>query len=181
MTTSPLENALMGLLDQAPSSGYDLRMAFSSTPLRQFSSSPGSIYPALRRLADRGWIDADQPGGSRGRQAFRLNEQGRKAFITWLKGPVTQEDVIWGTDLLLLRFAFMGQALPPSDVQAFLDDLLRELGIHLASLEGFHGEHGKSMPLTGSLAFQHGVEQVRALQVWAREAQSTITRAKTWP
>jgi DNA-binding PadR family transcriptional regulator len=181
MLTSTLEYALMGLLDQAPRSGYDLRKDFSSTPLRHYSNSPGSIYPALRRLLDRKWIDASQPDGSRGRQEFRLNERGRKEFISWQKQPVTIDDVIRGSELLMLRFAFMGQILAPADVKAFLESLETNLESYLGTLERFQAEFGGSMPLTGRLAYQQGVDQYRAMLLWAQEARQSVNRAKKWP
>ena len=46
--------ALLGLLQGKPSSGYDLRKIFSSTSMRTYSDSPGSIYPALLRLEKQG-------------------------------------------------------------------------------------------------------------------------------
>jgi DNA-binding PadR family transcriptional regulator len=181
MATSILEYLLLGLLSQAPRSGYDLRKDLSSTPLRHFSNSPGSIYPALRRLVERKWIEATQPDGSRGRQEFRLNERGRKEFVAWLKRPVTSEGVIWHPELLMLRFAFMGQALPPADAKEFLVGFARELESYLTSLESFYADNGEAMPLTGRLAFLHGVEQYRAQLLWAQEARNAIARAKKWP
>lgn len=181
MITSTLEYALMGLLDQAPRSGYDLRKDFASTPLRHFSNSPGSIYPALRRLVERHWIDASQPDGSRGRQEFRLNERGRKEFISWLKQPVTSEDIIWGCELLMLRFAFMGQVLAPADVKVFLESLETNLESYLGTLERFQTEFSGSMPLTGRLAFQRGIEEYRTLLLWSQEARRSVSHAKKWP
>jgi DNA-binding PadR family transcriptional regulator len=181
MTTSTLEYALMGLLHQEPRSGYDLRKNFSSTPIRHFSNSPGSIYPALRRLVERKWIDVSEPDGSRGRQEFQINERGRKEFISWLKQPVTNEDIIWGSELLMLRFAFMGQSLDPADVKEFLRELTRELEAYVKTLEHFLSENGGSMPLTGRLAYEHGVEQYRSRLLWAQEARNAISRAKKWP
>ena len=35
---------LLGLLNQLPRSGYDVRLEMESTPMAHFSSSPGSIY-----------------------------------------------------------------------------------------------------------------------------------------
>jgi len=55
---STLESFLLGILDQNPCSGYDLRKQFISSPFQHFSDSPGSIYPALRRLTKWAWIEA---------------------------------------------------------------------------------------------------------------------------
>jgi DNA-binding PadR family transcriptional regulator len=52
-SASTLEFALTGLLRQKPQSGYDLRKTFTDTAMRHYSDSPGSIYPAMRRLQAR--------------------------------------------------------------------------------------------------------------------------------
>ncbi|MHC4537428.1 MAG: PadR family transcriptional regulator, partial [Planctomycetota bacterium] len=53
---STLSLAVLGLIAQKPHSGYDLRKVFSTTPLGHFSSSPGAIYPALKRIEKSGWV-----------------------------------------------------------------------------------------------------------------------------
>jgi len=67
-----LEYALLGLLDRQPSSGYDIARRFAETPLAHFSSSPGAIYPALRRLERAGMVD--------GRLA-RIMHEGRRDVL----------------------------------------------------------------------------------------------------
>lgn len=44
----------------------------------------GSMYPALYRLEDKGWIDADwgESGDGRRVKIYRLTAKGRKAFAT---------------------------------------------------------------------------------------------------
>ena len=48
--------ALLGLLEERPRSGYDLRKVFAQTAMGTFSDSPGAIYPALGRLEKRGLV-----------------------------------------------------------------------------------------------------------------------------
>jgi DNA-binding PadR family transcriptional regulator len=71
---SLLGYALLGLLAQKESSGYDLRKTFADTPMQSFSDSPGAIYPALKRLELSGLIrgKVEQGSGLRRRQLFRL-------------------------------------------------------------------------------------------------------------
>src|SRR5947209_17352918 len=89
-----LEMALMGLLLQGPRSGYDLRKTFSSTAWKHYSDSPGSIYPALKRLRARGWIKPAGPAGEsddpRKRQEFRPTAAGKSGFVAWLGQPLTR-------------------------------------------------------------------------------------------
>jgi hypothetical protein len=79
-----LEFALLGLLDQRPLSGYDLRRIFATTPFTYYSDSPGAVYPALRRLEARGWIAslASAPTNARGRRALRQREVLGRAYFS---------------------------------------------------------------------------------------------------
>src|SRR5208282_1930426 len=115
-TKSTLEYALAGLLRQKAQSGYDLRKTFTTTGMRHYSDSPGSIYPALKRLDARGWIEAvperTEQDDPRKRQLFALTNSGSDALITWLNQPVTRDDVILRVSELMLRFAFMDGNVP---------------------------------------------------------------------
>src|SRR5262245_42081152 len=103
---SSLEMALLALLKQKARSGYDLRKLFVTTPLRHYSDSPGSIYPALRRLRARKWVKAVAArNNARGREVLHVTNLGRRAILDWLRQPITRNDVVWGFDQLLLRFA----------------------------------------------------------------------------
>jgi DNA-binding PadR family transcriptional regulator len=50
LTITTLGYALLGLIRAEPRTGYALRMVFETTPMGSYSSSPGSIYPALKSL-----------------------------------------------------------------------------------------------------------------------------------
>ena len=176
-----LEYALLGLLDQAPHSGYELRRIFAVTPLGHFSDSPGAIYPALRRLVARRWVGACAPKGGRRRQEFRISARGRGAFVAWLRLPVSAADVTSDPDALLLRFAFMGQALPAAAIREFLGAYERQMAAQLKGLRRHHGEHAHTWPLTGRLAFEHGLAQHEVQVAWARRAARALEKAKEKP
>ena len=82
MTTKPISllgYALLGLVQQRPSSGYDLRKMFAETAMGSFSDSPGAIYPALTRLEKRGLIrsEVEERAALRRRRLYRLTPKGR--------------------------------------------------------------------------------------------------------
>jgi DNA-binding PadR family transcriptional regulator len=176
-----LEHALLALLDQEPHSGYELRRIFALTPLRHFSDSPGAIYPALRRLIARRWIGACAPQGGRRRREFRISARGREAFLAWLRLPVASADVTSDPDALLLRFAFMGPALPDAAIRDFLGEYERQMTAQLEGLRRHHHEHAHAWPLTARLAFEHGLAQHRAQVVWARRAARALEGKKEMP
>jgi DNA-binding PadR family transcriptional regulator len=77
-----LGRALLGLLIDAPLSGYDIRRLFTQTPLATFSDSPGAIYPALKRLEAAGFVRGrvERSAGLRQRRLFRVTPAGKAAL-----------------------------------------------------------------------------------------------------
>src|SRR5271169_1716091 len=116
--------ALLGLL-QKPSSGYDLRKVFSSTSMKTYSDSPGAIYPALARLEKAGLIRGaiEEGCGLRRRQIFRLTPKGLSELRQWITRPVTREDLVWGQQEIMLRFAFCEIAVGPAAAVELLHSL----------------------------------------------------------
>jgi DNA-binding PadR family transcriptional regulator len=173
-TASTLEFALMGLLRQKAQSGYDLRKTFTETAMRHYSDSPGSIYPALRRLVTRGLIEAE-PKDRRGREAFHLTAAGVTTFLEWLEQDVTRDGVLFGLKELMLRFAFMDGNVPRSTAIRFLEQFEREFSVYAGELRAKFERDSYMKPVhTGLLAFQSGVEGMEAQLSWARKARARL-------
>jgi DNA-binding PadR family transcriptional regulator len=162
--------ALLGLIQQQPMSGYDLRKIFASTALGSFSDSPGAIYPALRRLEARGLAcgAVEDSLSLRKRRIYRMTPQGLAAFEAWLKKPVTRDDVIRHVDDLMLRFSFMDQTLGAEQTVRFLRELAEEIFGYLPSLKQYLEAHANEMPLSGRLALECGIQGYEAQLRWAR-------------
>jgi DNA-binding PadR family transcriptional regulator len=104
--------AVLGLLHDAPMHGYELRKQLSGVlgPFRALSY--GTLYPALKKLVEAGWIsEADPEGDSarpsrRGRIVYQLTAAGKEHFETLVgdAGPTTWEDESFG-----VRFAFFSR------------------------------------------------------------------------
>jgi DNA-binding PadR family transcriptional regulator len=176
-----LEYALLGLLDQQPLSGYDLRRIFATTPFTCYSDSPGAVYPALRRLEARGWIAplARAPLSARGRRPLQLTAGGARCFRAWLMRAPTRDEVVHDMDALYLRFAFMSQALPPAVPRRFLAALRGLLEAHLEGLDRYHAQASRAMPLTGRLVFEHGVEEIRHTAAWCARAEKALSGGRS--
>lgn len=175
---SALEYALLGLLKQEPRSGYDLRKVFATTPMRHFSDSPGSIYPALRRLQAREWLNASaEKGSARQRQVFRVTPAGDRALINWLRQPLGRDDIIWRLDELILRFALLDGSVDRDTTLHFLGELERELAAYTRELSEHAETFGAAIAATtGGLAFQNGIQQYEAHLAWAKGARDKLTR-----
>jgi len=178
--TSPLEYALIGLLKQRPQSGYDLRKAFATTPIRHFSDSPGSIYPALRRLQARKWLAVTADNSGRKRQVFRVTKAGDRAFRDWLHQPATRDDVIWRLPEMLMRFAFQGGNVSRKVTLAFLEQLELHVSYYARELREYAQQAGLAEGTsTGALAFANGVEGYAAQLAWIKRTRKKIMEASS--
>ena len=183
LRSSTLEYALIGLLQQRAQSGYDLRKTFASTAMRHYSDSPGSIYPALRRLEARGWIAAEslpvgQAEDPRKRQAFHLTETGRAALVAWVEQRVTAADTRMHAHELMLRFAFMDGNVPRSTAIRFLEEFETGLAIYVEELRTQLEQMRTLVSIhTGILAFESGIEGMEVQLDWARRARAQLAGA----
>jgi DNA-binding PadR family transcriptional regulator len=169
---SLLGYALLGLLQQRPSSGYELRRTFANTPMGTFSDSPGAIYPALRRLERQGLVRGrvEASAGLRRKQTFRLTPRGLAALEEWLQRPLTHANVVRGMDDVMLRLAFMDDVIGPAASIRFLQSLARELAAYLPALHAYLDEHRGAMPLSGRLALECGIRTYEDRARWVVDA-----------
>lgn len=169
---SLLEHALLALAHQEPRSGYALRRVFATTPMGHYSDSPGSIYPALDRLARRGWLSAAVHGAGslRPRRVFSITPAGLDQLEKWLSARITADDVMWRMDDVMLRFAFVADVLGLAAALAFSCDLEGALAAHVRQLTRFYAAAARAMPVTGRLALASGVEMYEAQHRWAVRA-----------
>ena len=167
-----LGRALLGLLQQGESSGYDIRRLFTQTPMGTFSDSPGAIYPALARLEKEGLIQGrnERSAGLRQRRIFRLTAAGRAALEAWLAATVTRDDVVRGSNELMLRFGFIETTLGEAEAVRFLQALRREVTGYVAELRRYVDAAGGNMPRSGRLALDFGIRSYDALLQWSEQA-----------
>ncbi|MEJ3742363.1 PadR family transcriptional regulator [Actinomycetes bacterium KLBMP 9797] len=113
-----LELAILGLLQESPMHGYELRKELA-TKLGAIRAaiSYGTLYPTLRRLQTAGWIaEAGETSASadvippltsrRGRVVYKITAEGKERFADLLAqvGPETYDDAGFG-----VHFAFFAR------------------------------------------------------------------------
>ncbi len=174
---SHLGYAVLGLIQQKPSSGYDLRKVFASTAMKSYSDSPGAIYPALRRLEREGLVRGriQKGSGLRRRQVFRVTAKGSTELRKWIAQPVTQDDISGGMTEVMLRFAFAEHVGGAKASIQILRSLRAQLEEYIPMLRA-QLDAGKSMmPRSGSLALECGIRGNECLLEWTKYALASYT------
>lgn len=177
-TISTLSLAVLGLIQQEPRSGYDLRKVFSTTPMGHFSTSPGAIYPALKRIEKSGWIrgSIDNNKELRPRMVYRITAKGLDALKQHLQKTVTKDDVVWRMDDLMLRFAFMDDLAGREYTLKFLAEFLAETKSHLCSLRQYQDQIKGTIPACGRLAMEYGINNYQMNVRWAERAIKELAK-----
>jgi DNA-binding PadR family transcriptional regulator len=102
-----LEFAILGLLQQSPMHGYELRKELAAVLGGRRSISYGSLYPALKRMHAAGLIASDEPTprallpadapaltGRRGKVVYTITAEGKERFheLVSQTGPEAYDD-----------------------------------------------------------------------------------------
>ena len=172
-----LELAVLGLLQESPMHGYELRKRLSGVLGTFHAISYGSLYPCLKDLVARGWLVEDGEAGEapsamsgrRARIVYRLTAEGKEHFQQLIgeAGPDTWEDDRFG-----VRLAFFGRTDASvrlrilegrrSRLEERLDALRSSLSRTRERLDGYTLE-----------LQQHGLESVEREVRWLDELIAT--------
>jgi len=113
-----LEFAILGLLQQSPMHGYELRKQLAAVLGGLRSISFGSLYPALKRLREAGYVTTDELDaaslppdappltGRRGKVVYTITAEGKERFqeLVSQTGPETYDDGgLFGVHLAFFR------------------------------------------------------------------------------
>lgn len=170
--------AVLGMLQDGPSSGYDLKKEFEDKVRHFWAESVGQIYPALKKASGLGWVSArvgDRSG--RRRTEYALTKKGRAALEEWFQRtpappPVRHE--------LLLK-TFLGAHLDMAALARHVDDFaahLREERRRLSSYDDEIDEQARSPEQAAlwRLTLSAGKHVNRARLSWCREARKVLAQ-----
>ncbi len=161
-----LEIAVLGLLNESPMHGYELRKRLS-TLLGAFRAfSYGSLYPTLRRLAEAGWISEEAPldpadsaatmRSRRGKRVYRLTAEGKEHLADLLAdvGPDAFDDEGFGA-----RLAFFAQTRSDIRLQ-ILEGRRRRVEEQRDGMQSSLARTGERLDRYTRELHEHGLESV---------------------
>jgi DNA-binding PadR family transcriptional regulator len=111
-----LELAVLGLLQESPMHGYELRKRVNAVLGMFRALSYGTLYPCLKSLLARGWIQEAGAGtgvsprtgrsGKRGRIVYELTAEGKERFQAMVSHP---GPAAWEDEQFDVHFAFFAR------------------------------------------------------------------------
>jgi DNA-binding PadR family transcriptional regulator len=141
---------VLGLLMQRPMSGYAIQVILQLSQTQQWAKVlPGSVYHALKKLADEGFVvlQATEQAGNRSKAIYAITPAGEEEFRRLLKEA-------WSTPVLhfpaeiYAALSFIDD-LPREEIALALDDRIAVLERELASWN--EGETKKAEFMQGPL------------------------------
>jgi DNA-binding PadR family transcriptional regulator len=177
------EQVLLGVIADEPRSGYGLKKLFSASPASVYQPSPGALYPALRRLEERGLLHAEKQvsSGRRTLRRYQVTQAGLAVYLEWLRQPVDPETVGAELGQHLMRFSLMENYLERAEVIAFLADLGDALDRFVRGMEQFVAARQGTLRQHALLAIEHGVVIHRASLEWVRSATAALAETPSVP
>ena len=178
-----LELAILGLLNESPLHGYELRKRLNAVLGAFRVLSYGTLYPCLRELVTRGWIAEDAaakslpgslngaagPGSRRARIVYELTDDGLAQFQSMLSqsGPAAWED-----DTFNVHFSFFART--QSDVRLrILEGRRTRLEERLDSFRSAAAQRRERLDLYTSELQRHGLESAEREVRWLSELIET--------
>ncbi len=87
-----VRSALLQLLDEGETHGYQLKVAFENRTGGIWPLNVGQVYTTLDRLLRDGLVDASTTGGEAASRTYRITEEGRRELKRWLGASPVDTD-----------------------------------------------------------------------------------------
>ncbi len=125
-----LELAVLGLLKERAMHGYELRKQLAARLGFFWTVSFGSLYPTLRKMEKRGFVEKARPADpGRRKQVYRITDAGERQFLALLEEGTSSA---WEEDKFPLRLVFFRYLRPETRIRllerrkTYLEDKLAE-------------------------------------------------------
>ncbi|MGB9775779.1 MAG: PadR family transcriptional regulator [Anaerolineae bacterium] len=175
-----LPHAILGFLNYAPMTGYDLKKAFDTSVRHFWPADQAQIYRTLKELMHQGWVTVevvpqeDRPN----RKVYHITDAGREELRRWLRTPTDPDD----PRIPLLVKVFFAGGLTDEEAVALLEAYAAGLRARLEAYaripqEAAHYAEAIQSPrevFFWALTLDYGIRLTRAALEWAEEAIRNI-------
>ncbi|MEV0373080.1 PadR family transcriptional regulator [Streptomyces sp. NPDC050636] len=171
-----LRHAVLGLLAEAPASGYDLMKLFNASLANAWPATQSQVYGELSKLTTAGLVEVAAQG-PRGRKEYAITDDGLAELRHWLtevepSGPQRHDG--------LLRVFFLG-IVTPLEARTFLLHQAEAAARSHAAYEQIDETNRwdeEMISVYGRIALEYGLRMTAAQEEWARWAAEEVSGAK---
>ena len=161
------------VLRAQPITVYEISKVYEASPVSNFNTSKGKLYPMVRRLKGLGLIESKAvEGDGRGTEKLHCTALGKKAVKAWL-GQVRPAHLLLD-DPLRTRIQSFG-LLSPNEQHAWLEDIRDQLEAKLGELDAY--EDRVDVPFH-AIVHDNAVSSLKARLAWVERSLEAIAPAK---
>ncbi|MFI5497264.1 PadR family transcriptional regulator [Actinoplanes sp. NPDC051859] len=164
--------ALLGLLENGPRHGYDLKRSYDETFGRDRALHYGQVYATMARLLKNGLVEVEsEPGAGPDRKRYAITDAGVTDVVEWIRRPEQPEPYLQSTLYTKVVLAL----LTGRDAAAVLDV---QRGEHLRLMrELTRRKHGGD--LADELICDHALFHLEADLRWLELTAARLDRLAT--
>lgn len=169
------EATLLALVARAePITAYQIARIYEKSPVSNFNTSTGKIYPIVKRLRTAGLVRARAvPGDARGTEQLLSTRKGRDALVRWIKD-------IAPAHLLLddpLRTKLQSLDLLTRDEQL---EWISELKVRMLQKQEEVEQYGRKVTVPyRELVHDNAIRSIRGRLEWLDHVLHRVVRRKT--
>jgi DNA-binding PadR family transcriptional regulator len=171
-----LKHAVLGLLAEAPASGYDLMKLFNASLVNVWPATQSQVYGELTKLTGAGMV-AVAAEGPRGRKEYAITDDGMRELRHWLTDV---EPIGHPRHDGLLRVFFLG-VLTPLEARTYLLQRAEAAArdhAGLVEIDETTPWDDDMISVYGRIALEYGLRQTAMQQEWAHWAAEEINNAR---
>ena len=162
-----IEYILLGFLMERDMTGYDMKQHMSISTSYFVDASFGSIYPALKRLEKKGFVEVKESiENGKLKKIYAMNELGKAEFLKWLASPI----LISRTDSSSpLAKIFFFRYLPREQALALTEQCILDLGNYKKSLLELKGRVEEKADPFQLCTLDYGLDSYDFAIHWCKE------------
>lgn len=172
-----VQTLLLGFLMRGSHTGYELKQDFAISFSFFSGLSYGSIYPALKKMAQAGLVSMQQTRQDHApdRKVYTITPQGRDAFLAALRSPFLSDNC---KSPFLMRLFFFAD-LAPDERQAMVQAYLETVRKQYQELEAVQPQVEQQADRFQYLCFQFGLQFYKDLAARVEQVLDALAPEST--
>ena len=174
-----IDMVILGLLAHEDMTGYDIKKRIDNEISFFWKGSFGSIYPALGKMMEAGYVEVTGPEfrGRREKIRYHITGQGLKVLQTWLRDSKADNDLKYET---LVKLFFGGSAGRETSIRN-IEQFEKEIGVALAILKQYQKTLEKVLQeedhIYYYLTVEFGIDTYETYLRWCEKAKKRLSES----